>query len=111
VSSRQPANVDYENALDQAAQEWRRVRIWLEAGRVRRFVVQYETTFGGRRLPVVRYDTAHGYAHRDQMFRDRDPIKTRLGDRLSLDEALRIADDDIRRNWRTYRRQFMRNQL
>ena len=60
--------------------------------------------------PVVRYDTAHGYAHRDQMFRDHEPIKTRLGDRLSLDEALQIADDDVQRHWRTYRRQFMRNQ-
>lgn len=87
------------------------MRIWLEAGRVRRFMVQYETMIGGRRVPVVRYDTAHGYAHRDQMFRDREPIKTSLGDPLSLDDALQIAEGDVRRNWQTYRRQFMRNQL
>ena len=73
-------------------------------------MVQYETTIGERRVPVVRYDTAHGYAHRDQMFRDREPIKTRIGDRLTLDEALQFADEDVRLRWQTYRRQFMRNQ-
>ena len=59
----------------------------------------------------MRYGAAHEYAPRDQTFREREPIKTRLGDRLSLDEALQFADDNVRRRWRTYRRQFMRNQL
>ena len=65
---------------------------------------------GGRREPVVRYDSAHGYAHRGQRFRDREPIKTSLGDHRSRDDALQIAEDDVRRNWQTYRRQFMGNQ-
>jgi hypothetical protein len=110
VLSRRRADVEYEAALDEAAEEWRRVRIWIEFGRVRRFVVQYETTIDERRVPVVRFDTAHGHAHRDQMFQDREPIKTPLGDYLSLDEALQIADDDVQRHWQTYRSQFMRNQ-
>ena len=29
------------------------------------FVVQYETRLEGKWLPVVRYDTRHGFAHRD----------------------------------------------
>jgi hypothetical protein len=45
------------------------------------------------------------------MFRNREPIKTPLGDYPSLDEALQIADDDVQRHWQTYRSQFMRNQL
>jgi hypothetical protein len=73
-------------------------------------MIQYETTVGEQRIPVLRYDTAHGYAHRDQMFRRREPIKTRLDDRLSLDEALQFADNDVRHRWRIYRRQFMRDQ-
>jgi hypothetical protein len=36
---------------------------------VLRFVVQYETKFEGKWLPVVRYDTEHGYAHRDILIR------------------------------------------
>ena len=86
------------------------MRIWLEAGRVHRFVVQYETTVGGRRIPVLRSDTAHGYPHRDQMFRDREPIKTRLSDRITLDEALQMAEVDVRRDCRSYRRRYMRNE-
>jgi len=33
--------------------------------RVVEFRVQYETKLGGEWYPVVRYDTAHGFAHRD----------------------------------------------
>lgn len=110
MSSRRRADVEFEDALDDAAQEWLRVRIWTGFGRVQRFVVQYETMIDERRVPVVRFDTAHGYAHRDEMFRDRELIKTRLNDQLSLDEALQIAEDDVRRNWGAYLRQFMRNQ-
>jgi outer membrane usher protein FimD/PapC len=102
----QRRHISYSDPLDEAAQEWRRVRIWLEEGRVRRFVVQYETTINGRRVPVVRYDTAHGVPHRDELFRDRPPVKTQLPPHLTLEEALQIADEDIRRNWRTYRQQF-----
>ncbi len=36
-----------------------------EKDRVAGFVVQYETLSEGKWLPVVRYDTAHGYAHKD----------------------------------------------
>lgn len=34
-------------------------------GDVLRFVIQYETRLEGKWLPVVRYDTEHGFAHRD----------------------------------------------
>lgn len=34
-------------------------------GAVLNFVVQYETKVGGRWFPVVRYDTKHGFVHRD----------------------------------------------
>ena len=36
-----------------------------EKDKVTGFVVQYETLFEGKWLPFVRYDTAHGYAHKD----------------------------------------------
>jgi len=34
-------------------------------GNVLSFVVQYETKLKGKWLPVVRYDSEHGFAHRD----------------------------------------------
>jgi hypothetical protein len=99
--------ITYDDPLDDAAQEWRRVRIWLEDGRVVRFAIQYETTLAGERVPVVRYDTAHGYAHRDRLDRQGRVIaKDELGRGLSLGDALVRAEQDLRQNWRRYRRNF-----
>ena len=34
-------------------------------GRILKFTVQHETNINGKWYPVVRYDTAHGFMHRD----------------------------------------------
>ena len=34
-------------------------------GQVIEFSIQFETFINGEWLPVVRYDTSHGFAHRD----------------------------------------------
>ncbi|MFN8591648.1 MAG: hypothetical protein U0031_09340 [Thermomicrobiales bacterium] len=85
------------------------MRIWKENGQVVRFVVQYETTINGRRVPVVRYDTAHGFPHRDEMFRSGAQVKTPMPETLTLYQALQVAEADIRPHWRTYRQQFEGN--
>jgi hypothetical protein len=109
MPSRQP-EIDYEDPLDEAAQEWMRVRIWLRAGRVLRFVVQYETTLAGMRMPVVRYDAAHGSAHRDRLdHRGVEVAKDFMHDYLSLADALVHAERDVRENWRRYREVFLRD--
>ena len=36
-----------------------------QSGKIIFFRVQYETKIGDNWCPVVRYDTAHGFAHRD----------------------------------------------
>jgi hypothetical protein len=103
-----PVLTEYDIALDDAAQEWLRERIWTENGQVVGFTVQYETTLAGERVPVVRYDTAHGFAHRDRMSRSGKPVKDPLGDNLSLQDALQIAERDIRQHWQRYRQEFLR---
>jgi hypothetical protein len=55
--------------LDAAAQEWLRMRFTTVRGDVTAFTIQYETTIGEDRVPVVRYDSAHGCAHRDLLDR------------------------------------------
>ena len=50
-----------------ASEETDRLRIIArkDKGEILEFVAQYEALISGIWRPVVRYDTAHGFAHRD----------------------------------------------
>ena len=63
--------------------------------------------FHGARHPVVRYDTSHGYAHRDLMHADGSKEKTELS-LGNLNICLTYAENDLRANWRLYRERFLR---
>ena len=68
-----------------------------ESGKILYFRVQYETKFNNIWYPVVRYDTAHGFAHRD--FINLNGIKTKTPMFTSdYNEALTFAESDIRSN-------------
>jgi len=75
-------------------------------GEVLKFLVQYETRFEGKWLPVVRYDTEHGFAHRDIFDKKGDKQKTPLFTR-DYNEALTFAEGDIKSNWRIYKTAFL----
>ena len=70
------------------------------------FVVQYETKVNEVWLPVVRYDTRHGFAHRDLLDKKGKKQKTPI---LAKDcsEALTFAEYDIKSNWKMYKQNFM----
>jgi len=81
-----------------------RIRFTTHAGKVTRIeIVQYEAYLAGKWRPLVRYDTAHGYLHRDVMKPDGTQEKMKIP-YTSLSEALTQAIDEIRRQWRFYRR-------
>ena len=63
------------------------------------FVVQYETRLEGKWLPVVRYDTRHGFAHRDILDQKGKKRKTPMFTE-DYSEALTFAEYDIQSNWR-----------
>lgn len=71
------------------------------------FAVQYETLWQDKWLPVVRYDTAHGFAHRDLYNRQGRTIKTPLFI-LDYNQALTFAESDLKANWRLYYERFMK---
>ena len=76
-----------------------------ERGKVVAFAVQLEIWFEKQWQPILRYDAAHGFAHRD-LYETR--TRKRKEDlRLELAEALTLADRDIDRNWRAYRDAFL----
>lgn len=64
------ATVEFRIALSNVEDtDYVRVRIGVEHGIVVRFTVQYETVVDEQVFPVVRYDSAHGVAHRDRLDR------------------------------------------
>ena len=62
------------------AEETDRLRIiaWKDKGEILQFVAQYESLISGEWRPVVRYDTAHGFAHKDIIRASGEVIKQPL---------------------------------
>jgi hypothetical protein len=79
-----------------------------QKGKVARIlVVQYETLLNGKWTPVVRYDTAHGFFHRDIYIIGKKPHLKEFVFRPTLAEALTYAIHDIRKNWQKYKFAFL----
>jgi hypothetical protein len=74
--------------------------------RLLRFTVQLEIFHGGKWLPVVRYDNAHGFCHRDTLHADGTQDKTGVfvGD---LNETFTFAVDELRANREAHRTRYL----
>lgn len=98
--------LDEDNAL--------RVGFEVDRGTVLKFVVQLECRFGEGDdwTAIVRYDTAHGFAHVDRLHPYGDTVKAEMPTQ-DYKEALNVAIDDLANNWADYRRRYeewLRNQ-
>lgn len=71
------------------------------------FAVQLEVKFKGRWYPVVRYDTAHYFAHRDIYHFDRRIDKIPLGI-SDYNMAMTFAEEELKRNWEVYVERFLK---
>jgi hypothetical protein len=80
---------------------WRRVH-YSKHGRIIGFSAQYEAFIDGKWRPVVRYDTAHGFAHRDILHPDGTQDKIYIAS-ADYGPTLKSAENDIRKNWQKYR--------
>lgn len=76
-----------------------------EKGRVVVFQVQYEALVEGEWRPIVRYDTAHGFSHRDLLHFNRPEEKTEYPGRSNA-EVLTLGQEDLKRNWQSYRARY-----
>jgi hypothetical protein len=84
------------------------IMIEKEAGTVKGFVVNYVATIKGRAHSVVRYDTRHGFPHKDMVRSDGSVAhKERMPD-LDGHALVDLAIDDLKANWQSYRRRFER---
>ena len=78
-------------------------------GKISYFSIQIETEVNGIWLPVVRYDTAHGFAHRDILnVKGEEVSKTPLFNQ-DYNSALTFAESDLKLNWESYKTNFLKN--
>ena len=70
------------------------------------FTIQYETFINDKWFPVVRYDTSHGFAHRDLLNIKGEKRKTPLFI-ADKNDALTFAENDIKDNWKMYKQRFL----
>jgi len=85
----------------------KRYRHIKQGKRILTFTVQYETLVEDQWLPVIRYDTAHRVVHKDLLDLKGHEKKVLLGI-SDLREALLLADEDIKTNWRRYKDRYLR---
>jgi hypothetical protein len=57
--------------------------------------------------PIVRYDTAHRFVHKDIIHANGTSEKLPLHI-SNFKEALNFSDKDLKANWRMYREQFLK---
>ncbi|MEW6686885.1 MAG: hypothetical protein AB1393_11885 [Candidatus Edwardsbacteria bacterium] len=77
-----------------------------ERGKILEFVVQLEVRIDDVWYPIVRYDCAHKSTHID--YYDLSGRKSKMELHLEFNEALIVADDDIRENWDKYLKDFLK---
>lgn len=73
------------------------------------FCLQPEVYFDNQWHPVIRYDTAHGFAHKDVLSKNGKVNKEPLFI-TDYNEALTFAENDIRSNWEIYRDKFFKEE-
>lgn len=84
-----------------------RMRFLWDAGQIIEFIVQLELYAGERWYPVVRYDTSHGFAHRD-ILRPSGSQEKQAFEMKDFQEAMTYADADIRMRYIEYCNRFKR---
>ncbi len=97
--------IEYLIYLTAESNDRLRVSAQKEGGIVLEFVVQYEAIILQEWQPIVRYDTAHGFAHRDIMNTDGETIKQPLFFE-TYNLAFTYATIDLKANWKKYREDF-----
>ena len=75
-----------------------------DKGQIVSFIVQLEVLVDDQWKIVIRFDSAHGFAHIDRYYIDGRKIKKKLY--LKLSEAMTLADEEIKENWKRYQKDF-----
>jgi len=98
---------EFESFLDKNGHERLRIRLELDKGELKDVVFQYESFLGGHWYPIVRYDCAHGFFHRDTMKPNGDKEKQIL-EFDNLKTGAKYAEQDLKDRWEWYRERFLK---
>lgn len=99
--------IEFETDLDKSGNERLRVKLSVEKGEVKDVVYQYESFVNDEWIPIVRYDVAHGFFHRDELFADgrKDKIEVTIED---LKSASKYAEQDLKDRWEWYKERYFK---
>lgn len=102
-----PNEISFLYSLSPQLLDRLRVRATKERGDISSFVVQYEAIIADQWHPIVRYDTSHGFSHKDTLHFDGREDKQPLPF-PSYNIAFTFAIQDLKASWHWYRVGFER---
>lgn len=82
-----------------------RTRIVTQKGEITDLMIQYEARIKDEWHPIVRYDTAHGFPHRDVLYPNGKIDKYAL-DFPNLEMVLQFAEQDLQDRWQWYKEKY-----
>jgi len=89
-------------SLSEELEDRLRVSALKRKGRILKFVVQYEAFIENKWRAIIRYDTSHGFAHKDIMHYDGEQEKQPLYF-PDLNIAFTFAIQELKISWRWYK--------
>jgi len=78
----------------------------VDKGEVKRIVVQFESRIHDKWVPIIRFDTAHDFFHKDIMNPDKTKVQIKISS-FNLNDALTYAELDLKNNWQRYKAQYL----
>lgn len=84
-----------------------RVRLITENGELKDVMYQFESFIEAKWTPIVRYDCAHGFFHRDVLMPNGDKEKRSI-EIDSLKSASNYAEQDLKDRWEWYKERYIK---
>ena len=101
------ADKSFFKYLNDLETERLRFKIITSKRKVIDIIVQYETLINEKWVPVVRYDCAHGFFHRDTLLPGGKQEKMAIAIN-DLNIALGYAEQDFKDNWEKYKEGYLK---
>lgn len=97
--------IEFETELDKQGNDRLRVRIKTQKSELIDVLYQYESFINNQWTPIVRYDCAHGFFHKDVLYPKGIKEKTEMNFD-SLKSASQYAAQDIKDRWEWYKERY-----